>query len=464
MENINTKQAQEKYRTDRGWSEVEFEEINLNDARVERRLRRVAEDLSGQPEYPINQASQDAAATKAAYRLFDNENVSAEKILTPHLKKTLGRIRKESVVLAIQDTSYFNYTSHKSVEGLGPIGNTNSDQQGLIMHTTFAVTPSGLPVGILSHRCWARNGYCDSANTYATRAINEKESYKWIMALKEVSELALPSSSSLIHVADRECDIYEFLREAQNIGAKYVIRAGYDRALESEEYATIQEQLKVLKPKACIKLEVPTQKRTAKLHLSFAQITLRAPARVAKAGRVGITCWVVHVEERTPPKGCEPLTWTLLTNIEVNSTKHALERIAWYRRRWSIEEFHKILKSGCTVEDCRLQSADKLKRYIALFSVIAWRILWMVHIQRADPKAPASVALTNVEIGTICSLRRFKELGLCKTALTVKQAIIAIASLGGYRNRKNNPQPGATALWRGWQRLSSMTELYESVY
>lgn len=454
---------QETPKTDPRWAEHELEGLELGDARVERRVRRVAEDLSGQPEYPINQASSDSAATKAAYRLFDNEKASPEKIFSAHRKKSLLRMREEPLVIAIQDTSYFNFTSHKKVRGLGPIGASDREQQGLVMHSTLAVTPAGLPLGVLTQQCWAREGFCNSDATYRKRAFQDKESYKWVSTLQEICEIPISAGTKVIHVADRECDIYEFLRESKSYRQSYVIRACYDRAIESTEYASVQEQLKAIVPQACIELEMPTEKRKAVLDMTFAPVTLKAPGRIAESERIAIPCWVVHVSEPKPPDGCEALTWTLLTNVEVTSVEAALERLSWYRRRWSIEEFHKILKSGCAVEDCRLQTAERLKRYIALFCVIAWRIFWMVHIQRADPKAPAEVVLTKTEIGALCSLKRFQDKRLAAATLTVKQAVIATACLGGYLNRKNDPPPGPTALWRGWQRLSSMAELYESM-
>jgi Transposase DDE domain len=282
-----------------------------------------------------------------------------------------------------------------------------------------------------------------------------------IISLEDIPQ-GWATGTKVIHVADRECDIYEFLREAKDCHQCYVIRACYDRAVESAEYVRVQDQLKATGPQARIEFEVPSEKRKAELDLTFAPVTLKAPGRVAEVERIAIPCWVVHVIEPKPPNGNEALTWTLLTNVAVTSVEDALERLSWYRRRWSIEEFHKILKSGCTVEDCRLQTAARLKRYIALFCVIAWRIFWMVHIQRADPKAPAAVVLTKTEIGTLCSLNRFKDKCLSVTTMTVKHAVIATACLGGYIDRKNDPPPGPTALWRGWQRLSSMAELYET--
>jgi len=280
----------------------------------------------------------------------------------------------------------------------------------------------------------------------------EKESFKWIKALREVTSLPTAKETTLVHVADRECDIYEVLRAAHGINAKYVIRACQDRCLESSESTHIQEHIKTLEPKALIELDVPTQKRRVTLEMRFSPITLKAPSRIAKVERLPVNCWVVHVSELNPTPDFEPLSWTLLTNIPVTMEEQALLKISWYRRRWSIEEFHKILKSGCIVEDCRLQTAERLKRYIALLCIIAWRIFWMVHISRADPLAPEELVLTKTEIMKICSLNRFSNKKLSPNRMTVRQAIVAIASLGGYLARTLDPPPGCTALWRGWQR------------
>jgi len=268
----------------------------------------------------------------------------------------------------------------------------------------------------------------------------------------------------VVTVADRESDIYEFLLEAQTLNAKYVIRACYDRHIDHTEYKRLQAYLNKVETIAIVEIDVPRQGRRAFLDLRIAAVTLRPPMRMTSSkSKLQVSCWVIHVSEREAPQGLEPLTWTLLTNIPVTSAEQAIERLGWYRRRWSIEEYHKILKSGCPVEDCRLQTAERLGKYIALISVIGWRIFWLVHISHADPNAPAEVVLTQVEIGTLRSLKRFREKIPQKGPLTINQAIVAIACLGGYLNRKKDPPPGATVLWRGWQRLDSMSEIYESI-
>lgn len=141
------------------WSEREFERVNLGDKRLNTRLKQLAEDLSAVPEAPINQASQDWAATKAAYRFVQNDKVTSEPILSPHQARTVERMQQEPVVLAVQATSYLNFSTHKQTQGFGPIGDRRTASVGLVTHNLLAVTPQGLPLGLLHQTGWARAGY-----------------------------------------------------------------------------------------------------------------------------------------------------------------------------------------------------------------------------------------------------------------------------------------------------------------
>src|SRR5262249_45907186 len=143
------------------------------------------------PQAPINQASADWAATKAAYRLFANPKAAQEKMFAAHRSCTVRRVQGQPVVLAIQDTSYLNYSHHPQTRGLGPIGDSRSDAQGLIMHSTLIVTPEGLPLGLLTQKIWARASYSQqSERARKNTAIEQKESYRWLDALQETVALS----------------------------------------------------------------------------------------------------------------------------------------------------------------------------------------------------------------------------------------------------------------------------------
>ena len=453
---------------DPGWSKRELMDVELGDKRLEQRLCDVATRLSGKPESPINQASEDWAATKAAYRLFDNEKVSAEKILRPHRDRTLERMKGETTVLVVQDTTYLNYDSHEYVEGLGQIGNSRSDAQGLIMHTALAVTPEGLPLGLLSQRIWARNGY-GAKPCRKERGIECKESYRWIETLRETQKLA-SGPKQLVTLCDRESDIYEFFVEAQKLNASFVIRATSDRCLHSEEYSKLWELVQAQPIAGHATVQLPnrsiTQVKTLELEVRFAEVTLKTPQRRHKnaAKLPAIALHAVYLRETGAAQVDEPVEWLLLTNLPVQTFEQALEKAAWYARRWSIEVFHRILKSGCTVERCQLETAQRLIRYLALMSIVAWRIFWITHFKRTDPNAPASHVLTKNELRALPLLFKRKAPYPLDKIPTVAQVVIAIARLGGFLARKNDKNPGPTVIWRGWQRLADGSTLIGALY
>ncbi|NET07819.1 MAG: IS4 family transposase [Merismopedia sp. SIO2A8] len=445
------------------WAEEEFRGVDFGDVRLKKRVILLADSLSNYPLSPINQASEDSASTKAAYRFFGNGKVDSSKIMSGHIRQTVSRAREESVILAIQDTSYLNYSKHKKTTGLGSIGSEGVD--GLIMHSTLACTTQGLPLGLLTHKCWGRDGLISdkmSRKEADSRPFCKKESYKWFDSVNEISKLNL-GIEKVVHIADRESDIYEFLRESHRINAHYVIRANHDRKVILDTSCTINEAIESSPVRAILETKVPNNKAPVILECRFIKTAISEPLRIKSCEREPLESWIIRITQTNAKAGEEPLEWTLLTNIPIKTIEDAIEKIQWYKLRWRIEEFHKILKSGCKIEECRLQSAEKLKRFIALFSIIAWRIFWMTHLGRINPQADATVILTKNEIQTLRTLKKFKDKLVKVKKLTVKKAITFIAMLGGYLNRKNDPPPGNTVLWRGWQRLSAMTEMYESM-
>jgi hypothetical protein len=215
----------------RSWHEHEFAAIELGDQRLNARAIKLLGQLSSQPQAFINQACEDWAASKAAYRFFDNEQVQAQQILSPHYQRTGERMQGQQVVLAIQDTTELSYRTHGQTTGLGPIGNNHERQRGLLLHTTLATTTDGLPLGLLSQQIWARADE-PRQQEYEHKAtpLTDKESEKWLGALRQTVAGA-PATVQVVTVCDRESDVYEFLLLAEQQAAAYVIRAGQDRRL-----------------------------------------------------------------------------------------------------------------------------------------------------------------------------------------------------------------------------------------
>jgi len=443
---------------DRGWSELEFEGLDLGDGRLEKRLMKVAEQLSSKLQSPIYDAAGDWASAKGAYRLFDNEKVSAEKIIEPHLTQTLSRIAKEEVVLAIQDTTFLTFSEGKKVKGLGPIGDSKTSAEGLILHHTLAVSESNLPLGLLTRKVWGRDGFSQQTEKERWRTpIENKESYRWIEALRETHRL-VPQSTKVVTVCDREADIYEFLQEASLFNAQILIRASANRNLNDSGEQRFFERLKTLPVVGSIELSLPRhEKRDTKaiLDVRLGSITFAPPERPGKSRLTPLTFFGILVTEPNPRDPKNPLEWKLITNVPTASFEDAVQRIVWYRLRWQIEVLHRILKTGCDVEGCLLESKDRIIRYLALFSVIAWRIFWLTHIARVEPNAPALSVVSKRELEVIRTFsRRVPENK--KKLNTAKEVILAVAMLGGFLNRKNDGRPGPTPIWRGWQLVQQL--------
>jgi hypothetical protein len=451
------------------WCVDEFAGVELHDARLNNRCSELAVQLAMRPNLPLNQACEDWAETKAAYRFFDNDAVTPERIQAPHQQRTVERMAQHARVLAIQDTTFLNYTHHPQTEGLGPIGKKSHKQYGLGLHSTLAVLPNGLPLGLLTQAVLIRPEDEPAHRPEECRQlpIEDKESYRWLQAFEQTLALA-PTGVEVITVCDREADIYEMFALAQAKNAPLLVRASSDRALLDDV------EIRKLWPKVTgqpivsyltvhITGNNTRQARQTTVSVRFVPVTLRPPWRPNGLKLPALTLNAVLVREEAPPADSdEPIEWLLLTDTPVASSMEAQQVIGWYCCRWQIEVFHKVLKSGCRVEDCRLQTADRLQSFVALMSVIAWRLHWMTYINRCQPDWPCTAVLTAIEWEALY-MRIHKSNRLPDTVPTIYQAVRWIARLGGFLGRKSDGEPGVTALWRGWQRLQDLAATWEIV-
>lgn len=446
---------------DAGWSVREFHDIDLGDERLNQRLLTLAETFGAHPTAPINQASTDWYATKAAYGFFANPKAIPAEVLAPHQERTLERMHAHNLVLLAQDTTFLNYTHHPATAGLGPIG---GGQRGLVMHSTLAFTPQGLPLGVLDQHIWARKEAAPAEAKRSRRPITEKESRKWLDALHETVTL-VPEEIRLVTIADREADIFEFLDQADQLAAEYVIRAAQDRSVAGE-IGRLWTHMAAQPIAGNVTVTVAARpghaERTAELRVRVGQVTLLPPLRPADDPGIWLeplTVWAIWLHEDRPPTSAAPIEWLLLTNVAVRTWQETTERIGWYCVRPGIEQFHKILKSGCTVEDCRLEDAERLKPYLTLMSVVAWRLFWLTHINRQNPDDPCTAILADHEWKALYT-SIYRTTTIPERVPTVRQAVRWIAQLGGFLGRKGDGEPGITVIWRGWSRLADLADIY----
>ena len=443
------------------WAEEEFGNARLGHERLRKRLLTIGRDFYARPQAQIPQACQSRAKTKAAYRFFQHPETSMDALLEPHIEATRERIRKEKIVLAIQDTTSLNYSTHPATHDLGPIGASPDGIIGLIVHDTMAFSVEGTPLGLLDVQCWARNGEeFGKKHQRKQRPIEQKESSKWLQSYRHVVQVQQQCpDTTLVSVGDREADIYELFHLAleKPSGPRLLVRAEQDRLLADGQghlWTIVQQQ-----PRAGIQpLHVPRRHqraaRDADLELRYAEVTLKPPHGKSRYGPLKL--WAVLAQEVNAPAGIEPLEWMLLTTCRVDDFNDAIEKIDWYTKRWCIEIYHRTLKSGCKVEERQLGAAIRIEACLAIDMVVAWRIYHLTKLGREVPDVPCTVFFEDAEwIALTAFLTQNPDPPPQPPAL--RQAIHMVASLGGFLGRKGDGEPGTKSLWLGLQRLDDIT-------
>ena len=464
-----------------GWAVSEFGEVDFGDKRLSNRLLKLADSFVKTPENSINRSCSSWGETKAAYRFFQNENIDESKILNSHSMKTVERARKHKTILAIQDTCYISYKDHKKTTGLGIIASrirsqhTNFQAHGLVMHTSFAITTDGLPLGLLDQQIKSRPELSKEVRELKKRShnialpIEDKESIRWLDSLEQSNSFEL-KDTNIVTICDREGDIYELFELAFRKKHSVLIRASQNRQVNKKSVyseKTGQKLWDVAKSFSCqgeLEIMVPAREnnpaRNAILEIRFGDFSM-SPTKNNVNNKIknfqNLKLNLVYVLEKNVPEGVEPLEWLLLTNLTVNNFEEALEKVKWYALRWRIEVFHKILKSGFKVEECRLQTAKRLMRYLTIMSILAWRIFFITLIARAEPQLPCSEIFGDEEWKVLYS-KTHCTITYPPNPPTMKEAVLWVAKLGGFLGRKNDGDPGPITLWRGWRRLFDLVE------
>lgn len=415
---------------------------------------------------------------KAAYRLLSNPRVEPAAIQRPHRERTLAACNEHKVVLCVQDTSDLDLTSKSAMRGRGKLG--GGTLRGLLQHTALAVAPAAddrpledSPARLLGvlHQTWYRRAQPEGGETLRELQARATDADVWQGAASAVAGLG-DTSARLIHVGDRHCDIFRFFAHCRGLGHGFVVRARYDRTLVDEENRQIGPLFDTLagQPEAGRQTLTVHEQRTPKgvtrcrgreveLSVRFAAVTLRPPVNDPRTKGVDpVACHAVMVRECDPCEGEEGLQWVVLTSEAVGDEADAWRVVRYYRHRWLIEEWHRVLKEGCRIEGARFDDAEDVKRLAAIKSVVAVRLLQLRDLAqgaRDDADSPARLrqAVPDTWVRVVAAVAKVP-----KDELTPKQFYLAIAKRGGYLARRRDPRPGWKVLWRGWHDIQLMTE------
>jgi hypothetical protein len=433
---------------------AELDGIDLGDQRLNRRARRILAKLGDKPTVSIPAACGGWDETRAAYRLFDHSEVTAERVLAPHIACTEERLRAHPRVLCIQDTTELDYTKKKGIAELGPLN--YESRWGLYLHPTLAVTPERVPLGLLAVHSWAREPGSLGQEKDPTRPLEEKESVRWVDGFARVNELAEQlSETRLTYIADREGDLYDLFVEAPcpERGADWLVRVQHAERLLADG-----RKLRAVIDTAAVLTEITFTRpaangrsaRTVHQQIKVVRVTLKAPARPDRT-LPDVTVTALLATELQPPAGEDPLDWLLLTNLPVETPEQAIEKLAWYLCRWQIEVYFKVLKSGCRVEQLQLEKRARLEPALAFYMIIAWRVLYLTMLGRDCPEMPCDTVFADEEWKAVYLVTQRKPPPDEPPSLDTM--VRMVAGLGGFLNRKNDGFPGPKTLWIGLQRI-----------
>lgn len=451
------------------WVAEELQTVDLGDERLDRRYQIVLERLGHRPSVSIPAAFQGLAETQAAYRFFDNDRVEAGKLLQPHRQATLERIRQQATVLVVQDTTELDLTRAQEKVG-GPLN--WETQIGFLDHVLLALTPDRVPLGVVDAEIWAR----DPADFHKRRQkgckpIEAKESYRWLQGYRQACALAEAApQTTIVCISDSEGDIFECFAEAESLEGKtaraeWIVRSGQDRSLaDASVHLLLAEaaQAPVLHPfevhvskrrASCGKDQKRREQRearTAQCTLRAVRVTLQAPWRKGRKLRDQAVNAVL-VREENPPAGVEPIEWLLLTSLPIGTLEEVQTVVEYYCCRWEIEIYFRVLKSGCGVERLQLETAERFRACLAVYMIVAWRVLFVLMMGRKCPELPCDAVFTEEEWQSVYWV--VKRQAPPKTAPSLARMVEMVASLGGYLGRKHDGPPGPQTLWIGMQRM-----------
>ncbi|KXA88891.1 transposase, partial [candidate division MSBL1 archaeon SCGC-AAA259B11] len=441
----------------------EFQFTDFGDKRLDDRLQRIGVALGGAPSESIPRACGDWASTKATYRFFDNENVTPEEILSSHKEEMKSRLKWVKKVLVVSDTTYLTFPSHPSKEGLGDIGNSKTDVEGVLVHSTIGVHPeTRRMIGVMNQQVLVQDQEQDPTETCDTNGKDEpiqleSEQDKWIRGDKEAIKM-LPEETRPIFVHDRGADDFSLFKKLKEEGSGFVIRASQNRCIKtpSGQGNYLLDWSKNLPEIGQTEIHIQQQGnrkgRDATLSIQTGTCELLPPEKVPQDTS---PCQVNVIRAEEIEKEEDPLLWVLLTTEPVEDFEDALEVIEHYRKRWVIEDWHRALKTGCRIEERQLEKWERMEVLLSIYSVIAWKVLEIREIARTEGEIAPEEFLTETQIAVL----EGKSPDL--KGKGGKEYAVAIAKVGGYLDRSSDPPPGWIVTWRGFKKVLTWVEGYE---
>lgn len=451
------------------WAEGELGTIEIGDERLNARLLDIAEGAFKNPQASLNTMFHTRAEVQGCYRFFSNDLVNEEKIITPHFESTYKRCSQHRIVLSLGDSTSLNYTTRKTLKASGYISSNNA--QGFFLHAGIVITPERLHLGLISQKFWAREKEKPGRSLREYKSLEEKESYRWIEGYRAACSLAVKcKDTQVIHITDREGDIFEIFTEhdalkCKGTAADYIIRSNHNRTVypTNRDSTRLLEELESSTKIAEISFDVIKREDDTTRHVrqSVYALPVEIKSRYgADTPNVKTTINAIYLKEITPPNVEKPINWCLLTSLPIRNLEEIKLIVEYYLCRWEIEIFFKTYKSGCKVEEKSLRSADRLYPLFSLLLIIAWRLNFLLQLSRVNPNLSCHLFFEPSEWKAGCiAATRNKSPPLHPPSLG--DMMTFIGKLGGHIKRKNHLQPGIKMMWIGISKLFHYADAWD---
>ena len=441
------------------WLDTEFAQQNMGDKRLNKRVKLLAQSFCKDPLLSIPNATKDWSETLAAYRLFDNESVTFDSIMSGHRAATLARIQREPVVLIPQDTTFLNFAADDKSKEMGTLRTKKSDQQ--LLHTSIAINPNRVNLGIVNASMWQREK-ASTGRSRDAKKIAEKESRRWIDHYQNACDIQAQSpDTTVVSIADREGDIHEWFQYVESVPlenrAAYIVRAKANRTLLlDDEKILLWDYLQSAKILGKYSVNVPKRNgeigRDAVVNITATEITLAGKGKK----RQSLSLYAVYVKEQSPPEGQKGIEWMLLTDLPAEDFTQARIIVEWYRCRWEIETYFRVMKGSCDIEKNRLKTPQRRLNCIAIYMIVSWRLHSITMLTRKIPDRPCTDGFSQREWEIIWRVKKNSEPP--KVIPSLREMTRLLAGMGGFLARKGDGEPGVKTIWQGYKKLLNYIE------
>ncbi len=450
------------------WARLEYGRCRHSDIRVNDRIVSMGRDWNNRPGETLSLIFPEEAEQRAAYRLLSNRKVTMDHVLEGHQEAMVERCRQQRLILAIQDTTFLDYTGLKATEGLVSIGGGGSGSMGLGAHAGVAFNEGGCALGLFHLDADFR------LEPGQEKSGDDKESRRWLDGFDKAVELseACPQTRVLV-ICDREGDDWGLLSRGGEKDVGLLVRA---RRSTRRRVVTATGDLQDLwdhmagQPcRATRTIDIPAcggprrRKERAGVHLEVRAATVSLAPPKKPRGTSPLSMMAVSVTEPAPPADHEPLDWMLLTSEGGTTAADALKVVSFYEKRWMIEEYFKALKTGTRIKDRRLDQADDLRKCLAFDAITACRVMTIERMARCHPDTPASRIVDRDEITVVTmhkSRRQRTSRGPPDPEPTIEAFAVDVTRLAGFIPKKRQPLPGTGKLWQGCKLLLYFVENY----